>query len=505
LLLPLENATIDQRFGLRGKQDPDERIAIVQLDQRSLSQIGERPPIQRKYYAELLDRLAQAKPRLIALDVQFIGATDPANDDALVDAIQRHGPVLLATHDGPGGLLPVPAGRRGVPGAVLASVGIDVDGDGVLRRIIYAPVATKSFPVKAAELVTGKDVPDRKFPDNHAYIDFAGPPGTFPSYSFIDVLQRRVPPAALADKIVLVGITDPAERDVFVTAVSSVPMSGVEIHANSLATILSGLRLRVPGLTITFGILLVLAAAPTLLAKRIPGLFLLGAGFAILILYLACAQLAFSFKLLLPILPAVVTLGIATSAAAAIDSLSEKRRRRALEATLGEIPTQLDPVFFISYRRDQSSWPAQSIKAALKERFGDATVFMDMESIHAGQDWQAKIREAIRSCSTMLVLIGPYWLGATTVRGSRRIDDPDDWVRREVEEGLNAPGVSVIPILLDGARIPEEEDLPPSLADLTRRNAHTLSAVGWSVELTELLDSLRAGRIEDAIRRRKRP
>ena len=82
------------------------------------------------------------------------------------------------------------------------------------------------------------------FPDNHAWIDFRGPPGSFPQYSFSDVMAGRVPVSEFADKAVLIGKTDPIGGDVFVTSISSDPMPGVEVHANALWTVLAGIPLK---------------------------------------------------------------------------------------------------------------------------------------------------------------------------------------------------------------------------------------------------------------------
>jgi CHASE2 domain-containing sensor protein len=497
----LERASIDQRFAVRGHRPPRAGIVLVEVDQRSLAEIGQRPPIQRRMYAELLDRLAAARPRLIAVDVQFIGATTAADDSALIEAVQRHGPVVLATHDGPNGPIPVPVGRTHVRGAVPASAGIDVDPDSVLRRMIYAPVKTRTLPVEAAELLTGRPPSESEFPGNHAWIDFAGPPGSYPHYSFVDVLQGRVGVEDFRGKTVLVGITDPTERDVFVTSVSSTPMSGVEIEANALATILAGLPLREESQTVLVLTVLLAAAIPCLAAARLAALPVLGLGLGALVAYLVVAQLAFDCGRIVALFPPVVTLILATAGAATVDSISEKRRRAALEATLSSLPVELHPVFFLSYRRDQSSWPARALKQGLEERFGDATVFMDLESIYAGQDWEARIREAVRSCSVLLVLIGNYWLEARNDKGDRRIDDPGDWVRREIEEALAASEVTVIPVLLDGASMPTTEQLPPSLAEMAARNAFPLPADTWEPRLDQLVESLRAGRLNDALRK----
>src|SRR4051794_32977590 len=219
-----ERTTVDARFGVRGPVAPDGRIAIVALDQKSLRAFNVQLPIPRSRYADVLDRVRAAGPRVLAVDAQFTGRSPSAHDDdALMAAVSRDGPVLLATHDARDGPLLVPAGRR-VPGAVLASAGVPSDADGVVRQTLYAPVALKSLAVRAAELYGGRPVPE--FRENRTWIAFAGPPRTYPVYSFVDVLAGRVPAKAFTGKAVLIGITDPAGKDVFVTAASDRPMAG---------------------------------------------------------------------------------------------------------------------------------------------------------------------------------------------------------------------------------------------------------------------------------------
>ena len=314
-------------------------------------------------------------------------------------------------------------------GVVPASVGVDVDPDGILRRMIYAPVQTATFAVRTAETLTGKKLQESNFPDNHAWIDFAGPPGTYPQYSFIDILSGSVGARELAGKTVLVGITDPSERDLFVTSASSIPMSGVEVQANSLATILADFPLRQAGWGVAIVVLLLCAVVPCLLVGRLAALHILGIGFGLLMLYLVVAQIAFEGGVIVPVVPAVISLILATTGAATVDSLSEKRRRAQLEETLASFPTQVEPVFFISYRREDANWPAQSLKDGLEKRFGIESVFMDLESIHPGQHWAVRIRQAIASCNVALVLIGRRWLEAEAGRGGRRIQQSEDRVR----------------------------------------------------------------------------
>ena len=132
------------------------------------------------YYAQVLDRVRAGSPRVIGVDAQFIGRSDPADDNALLAAIARDGPVLLVTHDGPQGPIPVPADVPDAPGAVVASAAIDTDPDGVLRKMMYAPMRQETFAVRAAEMIRNQPVNPAGFPGNYAWIDFRGPPGTFP-------------------------------------------------------------------------------------------------------------------------------------------------------------------------------------------------------------------------------------------------------------------------------------------------------------------------------------
>ena len=81
------------------------------------------------------------------------------------------------------------------------------------------------------------------------------------------------------------------------------------------------------------------------------------------------------------------------------------------------------------------------------------------------------IRTILPGCRVVLVLIGPNWLEARDETGRRRLDDPQDWVRIEIETALNASGLDVVPVLVNGARMPRAEELPQSLHPLLRRHA----------------------------------
>jgi TIR domain len=125
---------------------------------------------------------------------------------------------------------------------------------------------------------------------------------------------------------------------------------------------------------------------------------------------------------------------------------------------------------FISYRRQESSHLAGRLSDRLADRFGEGQVFIDVDAIEPGVDFAEAISRAVAVCQVLLAIIGPTWLTATDQRGGRRLDDPDDIVRLEIEAAL-ARGVRVIPILVEGAVMPGRDDLPESLVGLARRNA----------------------------------
>ena len=125
---------------------------------------------------------------------------------------------------------------------------------------------------------------------------------------------------------------------------------------------------------------------------------------------------------------------------------------------------------FISYRRQETSHLAGRLYDRLIGRFGEGQVFIDVDAIEPGVDFAEEIFRAVAARKVLLAIIGPAWLTAADERGRRRLDDPDDIVRLEIEAAL-ARRVRVIPILVEGAVMPVRDDLPESLVGLARRNA----------------------------------
>src|SRR5215470_1760117 len=123
---------------------------------------------------------------------------------------------------------------------------------------------------------------------------------------------------------------------------------------------------------------------------------------------------------------------------------------------------------FINYRGEDSDTAAALIDRELTAQFGSDQVFLDSRSIPVGADFAEELLGRLRTCSVLLVVIGRRWLTLTDAAGARRIDDPQDWIRREIVEAL-ANGLRVIPVLTDDVRLPSERALPDDIAGLSRR------------------------------------
>jgi hypothetical protein len=142
------------------------------------------------------------------------------------------------------------------------------------------------------------------------------------------------------------------------------------------------------------------------------------------------------------------------------------------------------PKLFISYRREDSAGFAGRLTDALEQRIGAGSVFRDVDDIRPGEDFEAVIERGLRHVQVVLVVIGPGWLEAAA-DGQRRLDRPDDFVRREVEGAL-ASGKPVVPILVGGASMPGAAALPSALRGLANRQALVMGDASWAADLARL-------------------
>lgn len=145
---------------------------------------------------------------------------------------------------------------------------------------------------------------------------------------------------------------------------------------------------------------------------------------------------------------------------------------------------------FLSYRREDSRSATGRLADHLQATLGAERVFRDVASITPGLDFEAALQRGIGGARVVLAIIGPRWLDARDAGGARRLDDPLDMVRRELEAAL-AAGVPIVPVLVEGARMPPAHALPPSLAAFARSQAITLDDEGWHDDARRLMAILR--------------
>ncbi len=144
---------------------------------------------------------------------------------------------------------------------------------------------------------------------------------------------------------------------------------------------------------------------------------------------------------------------------------------------------------FISYRRDDSQGEALHLFGNLKERFGADCVFMDVAGIAPGKDFRQAIDGAVSACDVLIAMIGKKWIDNLDEAGKRRLDDPKDFVRIETDSALRRD-VTVIPVLVQGGRMPRPDELPAEIEALAWRNAFELRHNRWDVDVAELAKAL---------------
>jgi hypothetical protein len=158
---------------------------------------------------------------------------------------------------------------------------------------------------------------------------------------------------------------------------------------------------------------------------------------------------------------------------------------------------------FISYRQDDSAAWAVILRDALVARFGADRVYLDKDTLHAG-DWKAQIQAVLASSKVVLVPIGPRWLDARTKAGQRRLDMPEDIHRWEIAQALAMPGTTVIPVLVDRAAMPSAADLTDDLRALVDRQWRELAhdAARRAVDIERLVADIEGAARLFAHRRR---
>jgi adenylate cyclase len=326
-----ELATVDARLSIRGDHAPNPDVVVIGIDPRTISAFGQ-TPLPRSIHARLIDKLHAAGARVIAYDLRFQDKTDPRDDRALIAAVSRARPVVLASYDPHGKPIPVPADYPHPKqiGAVLASIAVPTDSDGAVRKLLYAPIKLRTLPVEAGSIYLGNPVSESNFEDNTAWVDFPGPAGTVPTYSLVDVLRGRVPDSAFADKVVIVGPLDPLDKDLFQTPTSDAPMPGPELQADATATVLDGFPLRSSSDGVNALLLVPMALVAPLVALRRSAVLVLLAALGALIVFLVGAQLAYNSGRIVDVTEPLLGLLLGTAGALIVHYSMVTRERRRL-------------------------------------------------------------------------------------------------------------------------------------------------------------------------------
>lgn len=144
---------------------------------------------------------------------------------------------------------------------------------------------------------------------------------------------------------------------------------------------------------------------------------------------------------------------------------------------------------FISYRRDDSAGYVRALYDRLVQHFSKERVFMDVDTIDPGLPFDEAIKHALDQCEILLVVIGRRWMDKQ-VGMEPRINDPKDYVRIEIAAALSR-NIRVVPVLLDGASIPGEKELPEPLRALARRNALEISNSRFDSDTETLIMAIR--------------
>jgi adenylate cyclase len=338
----VELSTVDARLSIRGHHRPNPNVVFVGVDSRTYSAFGQQVP--RSVQARAIDRLHRDGAKVIAYDIRFQGPKQPRDDRALIAAVSRARPVVLGTFDPEGKPIPVPAAypHPGRIGVVYASLGVPTDQDAKVRKLLYAPIQVPTLPVQAAGLFLGHPIPESKFDDNSAWVDFPGPPGTVPTYSLVDVVRGRIPASAFAGKIVIVGPNDPLVQDIVDTPTSDSPMAGTELQADATATALSGFPLQSSPRIANAALLVVLALLSPLLALRRSSLLVLVGALLGLAVFLVGAQLAYNSGQIVHVAEPLLGLAIGTAGALVAHYALVTRERRHLRSLFSRfVPAQV--------------------------------------------------------------------------------------------------------------------------------------------------------------------
>jgi hypothetical protein len=159
------------------------------------------------------------------------------------------------------------------------------------------------------------------------------------------------------------------------------------------------------------------------------------------------------------------------------------------QETRGQEPWSGEKKIFLCYRREDTEGFARGIYESLAGRYGREQVFRDIDSTPPGVKFSAWIEARVGQCDVMIVLIGKGWLSAKNRTGERRLDLPNDWVRQEIKTALERD-IPILPVQVQGALMPSEDELPSSIADLAGFQSAEVTDRRWDYDLGQLIEAI---------------
>ena len=344
--------TIDQRFDIRGSNDAPPDVVVVGIDDVTFGDLQRRWPFPRRLHARAVNQLREAGAKAVAYDIQFTEPTTAFDDNALIDAVDRTKGVVLATTEvDKRGHANVFGGQQ-----VLRAIGARAgnsnflnDEDGVIRRMPYSVDGLTSFSIAAADAFRGERDHVRT---GSEWIDYAGEAGAVDFLSFSRLLSGEFPEDLFKGKIAVVGATAPSLQDIHATPVAGgAQMSGPEIQANAIATVLAGFPLKAAphGLNIALIVLLGLVGPAT--ALWLGPLRAAIYGLLVAVVFTVAVQLAFNSGLIVSFLYPLASLLFGVTGALAmglvLDAFERERVRDVFsrfvpEAVVAEVLKNVD-------------------------------------------------------------------------------------------------------------------------------------------------------------------
>jgi len=327
-------------------------IIIIAIDDKSLQEIG-RWPWDRKNFSMAIDKLKEAKVKLIGIDIAFFEPSNNNSDTALAESINKAGNVVtvveytkFSTKDDQ--IYGTEILRSSfITNANIGFVNLFTDSDGILRSSparISGIENHMSFSLKIAELILGKKI---DINENRFLINFYGKPGAYKYISFSDLVRDRVNIEELRDAIVLIGVTSPDFHDDHAVPISKARrMPGVEVNANAVQTLISGDFLQQqPGWSVTL-IILIFAIATATIIYKLKIIFAIPLLFAIVITYVFAAIYAFDNGIILNIIYPILSVVIVFIALVIISYLTEELHKKQIKNAFGRYvsPAVLDEI-----------------------------------------------------------------------------------------------------------------------------------------------------------------